>query len=165
MPPEVRQARKTSSITYFWKREHEAILEEFTSMFERSFPPIWQTLSPRQRAEAQGKKILHSVTSERGCWQSPWVELVHVPLLTAEAIRGDAIAFDGTQRKAGPRAPCWVQARGLAAPSTPHTQLCRFPWCSNPASKPLRLKELCRGKVTPQAPDPQIQLHTGTLPH
>lgn len=65
MPPEVRQARKTSSITYFWKREHEAILEEFTSMFERSFPPIWQTLSPRQRAEAQGKKFLHSITSQQ----------------------------------------------------------------------------------------------------
>lgn len=146
----------------FWRSLHLCLSVRFLPSGKLS--PQDRELKPKGRSFCI-QSPPSNTPSEQGCWQSPWVELVHVPLLTAEAIRGDAIAFDGTQRKAGPRAPCWVQARGLAAPSTPHTQLCRFPWCSNPASNPLRLKELCRGKVTPQAPDPQIQLHTGTLPH
>lgn len=100
-------------------------------MFEHLFPPIWQTHSQGRELKPKGRSFCiqsspSNTLSEQGCWQPPWMELMHVPLLTAEAIRGDAIAFDDTQRKAEPRAPCWLQAPGLAAPSSPHMQLCRF---------------------------------------
>lgn len=76
MPPEVRQAHKTSSITYFQKQEHEAILEEFTYMFVYLFPSIWQTPSQDRELKPKGGSFciqspLSDTLLKQDCHQSP----------------------------------------------------------------------------------------------
>lgn len=76
MPPEVRQAHKTSSITYFRKREHEAILEEFTDTFVYLFPSIWQIPSRDRELKPKGGSFciqspLGNTLLKEDCHQSP----------------------------------------------------------------------------------------------
>lgn len=69
MPPEVRQAHKTSSITYFQKQEHEAILEEFTYMFVYLFPSIWQTPSQDRELKPKGGSFAFSHLLATPSWE------------------------------------------------------------------------------------------------
>lgn len=75
MPPEVRQAHKTSSITYFRKWEREVILEEFTYMFLYLFPSIWQIPSQDRALKPKGESFciqspLSNTLLKQDCYQS-----------------------------------------------------------------------------------------------
>lgn len=175
MPPEVHQARKTSSITYFQKREHEAILEEFLYTSVYLFPSIWQISSQDRELKPKGRSLciqspLSNTLLKEDCCQPPELERTHTLLLMAQEIREDAVAFDCTQgKKHDPRCclqtsraagspRCGGTSAGLHGAKTPTSiQSGRFQAFLSPQD---RLKRVCRGKIPPQAPDSRIQPHT-----
>lgn len=88
-------------------------------------------------------------------------------LLTALKMREDAVALDGTQGKIGPLLPAnlkggWLQHTVEAAL---HAFIVLNPSIQHISIFSLPLSLFCRGRITPRAPDPQIHVHTGTLPN